>query len=68
MRRKKRYLIFRVVPSDLPPSAEFLFQNEWGFVFRMDTKTAESLRKSAAMISGSIRKLKSRPSTTRKSS
>ncbi len=68
MRRKKRYAIFRSVPENLPPDAEFLFQNERGYVFRMDPKTAEQIRKKADLISGSISKVKRyRLSTTRKS-
>jgi hypothetical protein len=68
MKRKKRYAIFRSVPENIPQEAEFLFQNESGYVFRMDPKTAEKIRKNADLISGSIRKVKIfRRSATRKS-
>jgi hypothetical protein len=67
MRRKKRYAVFRSIPEDLPSDAEFLFQNERGYVFRMDPKTSERLRKTADLISGSIWKVKGPQSTTRKS-
>jgi|GEM_PF-1602522 len=58
MRAKKRYLLLKSYPQDLPEGAKFLFQNERGFVIKADLKSTEALRKDAALISGSIRNLK----------
>jgi hypothetical protein len=58
VRRKKRYLIFPSYPKDLPGDAEFLFQNEHGYVFRMTATSAETMKKEAYLSSGAIRKIK----------
>jgi len=58
MRAKKRYLLLRSFPSEMPEGAKFLFQNERGFVIKADLRSTEALRKDAVLISGSIRKLK----------
>ena len=58
MRARKRYLLLKSFPQDLPEGAKFLFQNERGFVIKADLKTTEALRKDSVLISGSIRKLK----------
>jgi hypothetical protein len=58
MKTKKRYLLMKTMPKDLPPGAKFLFQNEFGFVVKADLRTSEILRAEAILISGSIRRLK----------
>jgi hypothetical protein len=58
MRPKKRYLLLKSLPPDLPVGAKFLFQNERGFVIKADLKTTQTLRNDAVLVSGSIRKLK----------
>ncbi len=58
MRQKKRYILMKSFPQNLPEGSKFLFQNQWGFVFKADLKATESLRKDAVLISGSVRKLK----------
>lgn len=58
MRKKKRYLLFETLPSDLPPDATFLFQTKEGYVVRVSPTDAEKLRSKSLRISGSIRKLK----------
>ena len=58
MRKKKRYALFESYPEELPPDAEFLFQNHRGFVFKVSPKTAEAIRGRAIILSGAIRKLK----------
>jgi hypothetical protein len=58
MRQKKRYLLLRSFPSELPPNSKFLFQNSLGYVIKTDLEGAESLRSEALLISGSIWKLK----------
>jgi hypothetical protein len=67
LRKKKRYALLKTVPLKLLKKAEFIFQNEQGFVYRVDPKTAESLRAYALVLSGSIRKIKSFDSKSRKS-
>lgn len=58
MRAKKRYLLLKSFPTELPDGAKFLFQNERGYVIKADLRSTEALRKDAVLISGSIRKLK----------
>jgi hypothetical protein len=58
MRDKKRYVLLKTFPDQLPPNSKFLFQNARGFVVKADLKGAEILRKRAILISGSIWKLK----------
>lgn len=61
MRQKKRYVLLREYPEEVPNNSKFLFQNSSGYVFKTDLKGAELLRKNAIMISGSIWKVKSHP-------
>jgi hypothetical protein len=61
MRNKKRYLILSRFPRSIPEGAEFLFQDEQGYVFRASLKATEILRSEAIFISGSMKKLKGRP-------
>jgi hypothetical protein len=58
MRAKKRYLLMKSVPHDLPPGAKYLFQNQLGHVVKADLDATKLLRNDATLISGSIRKLK----------
>ncbi|MGI0080187.1 MAG: hypothetical protein ACRECH_11235 [Nitrososphaerales archaeon] len=58
MRKKKRYVLFKTLPRDLPQDSTFLFQTEEGYVVRVSPKDAEALRCRSVRISGSIRKLK----------
>ena len=58
MKLKKRYLLMKSLPTELPYDAKFLFQNEYGFVIKASLKTTEILRKDAILISGSIKNLK----------
>jgi hypothetical protein len=68
MRRKKRYVLLKSVPENLPRDLEFLFQSEAGYVFKMDPKSSDVLRGTALLISGSIRKVKAFGSKSSKSS
>ena len=61
MREKKRYLVLPSFPKSIPDGAEFLFQDEHGYVFRATLKATEILRSEAIFISGSMKKLKGRP-------
>ena len=61
MRQKKRYVLLKDYPKELPDNSKFLFQNSSGFVFKTDPKGAIFLRKNAILISGSIWKLKKQP-------
>jgi len=61
MRKKKRYLVLPSLPISCPEDAEFLFQEEQGYVFRASLKATEVLRAEANFVSGSIKKLKRRP-------
>jgi hypothetical protein len=58
MRQKKRYILLKDYPEELPENSKFLFQNSLGYVIKTDLKGAELLRKDALQISGSIWKLK----------
>ena len=58
MKRKKRYVLLKSLPDDLPPDAKFLFQTEEGFVVKVSPKEAEALKATSLRITGSIRKLK----------
>lgn len=58
MRAKKRYILLKTLPEDLPAGTKFLFQSERGFVVKTTLQGAEQLRKEAVLISGSIRNLK----------
>ena len=58
MRDKKRYVLLKDFPADLPPKSKFLFQNTRGFIIKTDIKGAELLKSAAILISGSIWKLK----------
>ena len=58
MRKKKRYLLFKTLPPDLPEDSTFLFQTEEGYVVKVSPKGAEALRSKSVRISGSIKKLK----------
>jgi len=68
MRNKKRYLVLSAFPRALPEGAEFLFQDDQGYVFRVSLKATEILRSEAVFISGSIKKLKVRPKVLNQSS
>jgi hypothetical protein len=61
LRQKKRYLLLKDYPKELPENSKFLFQNSFGYVIKADLKGAELLRKGALRISGSIWKLKDHP-------
>jgi len=61
VRQKKRYVLLKNYPQDLPPKCKFLFQNSLGYVFKTDLEGASSLRPEAILISGSIWKLKDHP-------
>ncbi len=61
MRQKKRYILLKNYPEELPENSKFLFQNSFGYVIKTDLKGAELLRKDAVRISGSIWKLKDHP-------
>lgn len=54
MRQKKRYLLLRVLPQQLPPTAKFLFQNRFGYVVKVDLRTAQMMKREAIMSSGCI--------------
>ena len=58
MKVKKRYLLMKHMPVELPSDAKYLFQNEFGFVIKAGLESTEILRKDAILVSGSIRKLK----------
>jgi hypothetical protein len=58
MRDKKRYVLLRDFPSELPPKSKFLFQNSRGFIVKTDLRGAQLLKSEAVLISGSIWKLK----------
>jgi hypothetical protein len=58
MRSKKRYVLVKSFPREMPEDSKFLFQNERGFIIKTDMKGAELLRPNALLISGSIWKLK----------
>jgi hypothetical protein len=58
VRAKKRYVLLRNYPRELPPNSKFLFQNRRGFVVKTDLAGADFMRKEAVLISGSIWKLK----------
>ena len=58
MRAKKRYVLLKNYPKQMPENSKFLFQNSRGFVVKADLKGAEMLRKDAILISGSVWKLK----------
>ena len=58
MRTKKRYVLLKNFPKQMPENSKFLFQNSRGFVIKTDLKGAEVLRKEATLISGSVWKLK----------
>jgi hypothetical protein len=61
VRQKKRYVLLKEYPQDMPENSKFLFQNSLGFVIKTDLKGAENLRSRALLISGSIWKLKDHP-------
>ncbi len=61
MRQKKRYVLLKSYPAELPENSKFLFQNSSGYIFKTDLKGARVLRKDAVLISGSIWKLKAHP-------
>jgi hypothetical protein len=61
VRQKKRYVLFKNYPRDLPENSKFLFQNSSGYVVKTDLKGARLLRPDAILISGSIWKLKDHP-------
>ena len=61
MRQKKRYILLKNFPQDLPENSKFLFQNSLGYVVKTDLKGEKILRKDALLISGSIWKLKDHP-------
>ncbi|MDG6996295.1 MAG: hypothetical protein JRN52_10265 [Nitrososphaerota archaeon] len=58
MRQKKRYLLLKSLPQDLPSSVKFLFQNEFGYVVKADLKTAQLLKADAILVSGCIQNVK----------
>ncbi len=58
MRDKKRYVLLKNYPKQLPPNSKVLFQNSNGFVIKTNLQGAEILRNHATLISGSIWKLK----------
>jgi hypothetical protein len=58
MRRKKRYVLTRRYPRFLPDDAEFLFQDETGFVFRTSILGAERLRPEALLVTGTMKSLR----------
>ncbi|MHB8568274.1 MAG: hypothetical protein ACYC7D_01970 [Nitrososphaerales archaeon] len=61
MRPKKRYIRFEKYPSFSNEEMEFMFQDQSGFIFETNPKTAEKLRPSASQISGSLKKMKIGP-------
>jgi hypothetical protein len=61
MRQKKRYVLLKEYPRDVPENSKFLFQNSSGYVFKTDLKGAKTLRKYAILISGSVWKVKDHP-------
>lgn len=58
MKPKKRYVLLKSLPRELPVGSRFLFQNELGYVIKADLRSTNILRKEAMLVSGSIRKLK----------
>jgi hypothetical protein len=58
VRQKKRYVLMKSLPTQLPKDAKFLFQTEIGYVLKTDPKTAQTLKEKAVLISGSIKNLK----------
>lgn len=58
MRQKKRYMLFDSLPKQLPEGAEFLFQNNSGYVIKADLRTAHQIKQNCSLVSGSIRRLK----------
>jgi hypothetical protein len=58
MRAKKRYVLLKNFPKQMPANSKFLFQNSRGFIVKTDLKGADLLRKEAILISGSVWKLK----------
>ncbi len=56
MRQKKRYVRLKEFRSD--EELVFLFQDQDGYVFKTSPRSAQKLRASALLISGSIKKLK----------
>jgi hypothetical protein len=58
MRAKKRYVLLKNYPQQLPPNSKFLFQNRRGFVVKTTIEGAQLLKKQALLVSGSIWKLK----------
>lgn len=58
MKVKKRYLLMKSLPDELPSDAKYLFQNEYGFVIKAGLESTKILRKDAILVSGSIKKLK----------
>jgi hypothetical protein len=72
MRAKKRYILLKNYPMELPPNSKFLFQNRRGFVVKTTIEGAQILKKQAILVSGSIWKLKEpqllNPSKARKTS
>jgi len=61
LRQKKRYILLKDYPKELPENSKFLFQNSSGYVIKTDLKGAKLLREDALQISGSIWKLKDHP-------
>jgi hypothetical protein len=72
MRAKKRYVLLKNYPKELPANSKFLFQNRRGFVVKTTIEGAQRLKTQAILVSGSIWKLKEpqllNPSKARKSS
>jgi hypothetical protein len=60
LRPKKRYVLLRNFPKDIPENSKFLFQNSRGYVVKTDLNGTKVLKKEALIVSGSIWKLKDR--------
>jgi hypothetical protein len=58
VKQKKRYILLKSLPTDLPKNAKFLFQNERGYVVKTDPKTAEIMKHEAVLVSGCIKNVK----------
>jgi hypothetical protein len=59
MRAKKRYILTRTYPRNLPDGCEFLYQDRTGFVFKVPLEAIDDLSSSEVILkSGSVRKIK----------
>ncbi len=59
-RMKRRYVILRSYPRWVPEETDFLYQDSRGYVFKTTLRGAEELRPIALLISGSMKKLKTK--------